>query len=376
MHESSAAAENLPALQCRECGTVVDVASLASTCTCGGLFDIGDQIPAAGGGLVDETRNSLWRYASVLPLDCDDRISLGEGMTPLVRSRDLPNVRFKLDLLLPTLSFKDRGAVVLATLARRLGVESALTDSSGNAGTAAAAYLGRAQIPCRVFVPGSTSPVKLAQMRAHGAEVVAVPGSRADTAAAAGRAAAVPGVFYASHVYHPYFMHGVKTFGYELWEQNGRRLPEVVVVPVGNGTLLLGAHLAFRELVAAGLAKMPALVAVQARGCAPVAEAFGRGADAVTSATRSEPTVAEGIAISHPPRGAQILAAVRETGGTVVSVSDEQIVRARADLAEEGLYVEPTSAVCWAAVRAEARGGLLTSAEVVVPLCGAGAKSP
>ncbi|MCV7321736.1 threonine synthase [Mycolicibacterium confluentis] len=363
-------------MRCRECGTVVDVASLASTCTCGGLFDIDEGIPPAGVGLVDETRNSLWRYASALPVDCDDRISLGEGMTPLVRSRDLPNVRFKLDLLLPTLSFKDRGAVVLATLARRLGVESALTDSSGNAGTAAAAYLGRAQIPCRVFVPESTSPVKLAQMRAHGAEVVTVPGSRADTAAAAGRAAAVPGVFYASHVYHPYFMHGVKTFGYELWEQNGRRLPEVVVVPVGNGTLLLGAHLAFRELVAAGLAKMPTLVAVQARGCAPVAEAFGRGADAVTSATRSEPTVAEGIAISHPPRGAQILAAVRETGGTVVSVSDEQIVRARADLAEEGLYVEPTSAVCWAAVRAEARGGLLTSAEVVVPLCGAGAKSP
>ncbi|OBF11420.1 threonine synthase [Mycobacterium sp. ACS4331] len=364
-------------MRCRDCGTLVDVASLLVTCPCGGLFDLADRIPAAGVAPVDETRNSLWRYASVLPVDVDDRISLGEGMTPLVPSRDMPNVRFKLDLLLPTLSFKDRGAVVLATLARTLGVESALTDSSGNAGTAAAAYLGRARIPCRVFVPESTSPVKLAQMRAYGAEVVTVRGSRADTATAARRAAAQPGVFYASHVYHPYFIHGVKTFGYELWEQNGRRLPEVVVVPVGNGTLLLGAHLAFRELVEAGWASgMPTIVAVQARGCAPVAEAFALGSDTVTSSTGTEPTVAEGIAISHPPRGAQILAAVRDTGGTVVSVSDEQILRARADLAHQGLYVEPTSAVCWAAVLAGAAGGLLNTAEVVVPLCGAGAKSP
>jgi threonine synthase len=367
---------DLPGLRCRDCGTVVDVASLAFECACGGLFDLAVRPVAPA---VDSTRNSLWRYASALPVDYDETVTLGEGMTPLVRSRTQPNVHLKLDLLMPTLSFKDRGAVVLATLARRLGVGSALTDSSGNAGTAAAAYLARAGIPCRVFVPEATSPAKLAQMRAHGADVVLVPGTRSDAADAARRAAAEPGVLYASHVYHPYFVHGVKTYGYEIWEQLGRRLPEVVVVPAGNGTLVLGCHSALRELVAAGAAdRMPVLIAVQAAGCAPIAEAFAAGGiDPVAApAEASRSTVAEGIAITAPPRGAQVLAAVRDTGGAVVTVSDEQIVRARADLAAEGLYVEPTSAVCWAAVRAQARGGLLTQAEVVVPLCGAGAKSP
>ena len=187
-------------------------------------------------------------------------------------------MRLKLDFLMPTLSFKDRGAVVLATLASALGVRSALTDSSGNAGTAAAAYLARAGIPCRVFVPEATSPAKLAQMRAHGAEITLVAGTRADTAAAAREMASQPGIFYASHVFHPYFLHGVKTYGYEIWEQSGGLLPDTVVVPAGNGTLVLGCHLAFRELVEAGLAvRMPTLVAVQAAACAPVAEAFRSG---------------------------------------------------------------------------------------------------
>ena len=170
-------------------------------------------------------------------------------LRPLVPVPGLPNVRLKLDFLMPTLSFKDRGAVLLATLARRLGVERAVVDSSGNAGTAAAAYLARAGVPCEVFVPEATSPGKLAQMRAHGATVRVVSGTRADTAAAAMSAADTPGTFYASHVYHPYFLHGVKTYAYEIWEQSGRVLPDTVVVPVGNGTLVLGCYLAFRELL-------------------------------------------------------------------------------------------------------------------------------
>jgi threonine synthase len=334
------------------------------------------------------SRTSLWRYESVLPVPFDDRISLGEGMSPLVAAQGLANVRLKLDFLMPTLSFKDRGAVLLAALAKRIGVRSALVDSSGNAGTAAAAYFARAGIDCRVFVPASTSAGKLAQMRAHGAELTLVEGSRADTSAAALSAAESPGVFYASHVFHPYFLHGVKTYGYEIWEQNDHQLPRTVVVPVGNGTMVLGCHLAFRELVDAGLAdRLPALVAVQAAGCPPLAAAFARGLD-IAEPVDVQSTVAEGIAIAAPPRGTQILAAVRASGGAIVTVTDAEVLAARTELAAEGLYVEPTSAVCWAAARAAStsptgRGwnwdfaaDLLRAEDVIIPLCGAGLKVP
>ncbi|CAN5786430.1 pyridoxal-phosphate dependent enzyme [soil metagenome] len=364
---------DLPPLICGDCAEQYDVSTLAWRCACGGVFDI-----AAPAALTvtpeQQARTSLWRYESVLPVPFDLRVSIDEGGSPMVASRTMPGVRLKLDFLMPTLSFKDRGAVVLATLAARLGVRSAMVDSSGNAGTAAAAYFARAGIPCDVFVPAGTSPGKLAQMRAHGAELTLVPGSRADTSAAAVAAAGAPGVFYASHVFHPYFLHGVKTYGYEIWEQNDGQLPRTVVVPVGNGTMLLGCYLAFRELVDAGLAgHMPTLVAVQAAGCAPLATAFAQ--DLETAApVDAQPTVAEGIAIAAPPRGAQILAAVRDTGGAIVSVTDEQVLAGRAELATEGLYVEPTSAVCWAAARAAPE--LLGAEDVIIPLCGAGLKAP
>jgi threonine synthase len=359
-------------LTCVDCTRTYPVESLAWRCGCGGLLDVADFSPvldpARLAGL--STAASLWRYEDVLPLPVDPSVSMGEGLSPLVPAARWPGVRLKLDFLMPTLSFKDRGAAVLATLARRLGVERAVVDSSGNAGTAAAAYMARAGVACEVFVPEATSAAKLAQMRAHGATVRLVPGSRAATAEAVRAAADTPGTFYASHVYHPYFVHGVKTYAYEIWEQSGRRLPDTVVVPVGNGTMVLGCYLAFQELLAAGLVdSMPAIVAVQAAACAPLAAAFATGRDAPVP-TSPAPTIAEGIAITAPPRGRQILQAVRATGGSIVSVTDDQTAAARNDLAAAGLFVEPTSAVCWAAV------GLLRGDDVVVPLCGAGLKSP
>ncbi|WP_233209202.1 pyridoxal-phosphate dependent enzyme [Mycobacterium sp. ENV421] len=357
---------NLPPLQCRSCGREFEVAELVWRCPCGGVLDVTER----------------WRPdgESVLPVPVGASITLGEGNTPMIPSKTLPAVRFKLEFLSPTLSFKDRGAVVLAALADRLGIGESVVDSSGNAGTAAAAYFARAGIDCQVLVPATTSPEKLAQIRAHGAALTLVPGDRAATAAAAARIAQRPGVFYASHVYHPYFMHGVKTYGYEIWQQNGRSLPSAVLVPVGNGTLLLGCHLAFTELVAAGLAdRVPALIAVQAAGCAPLAAAWD-GRDPALGVT-----VAEGIAITAPPRAEQIVAAVRDSGGTIVTVDDDAIVAGRHALAREGLFVEPTAAVCYAAAAgAAARSGphwqriteLLAAGDVVIPLCGAGLKHP
>ncbi|MFF5785228.1 threonine synthase [Streptomyces sp. NPDC012693] len=327
-------------------------------------------------------RNSLWRYEEVLPpMPCAAEVSLGEGRTPLVpltaTDTGAPSsVSAKLDFLMPTLSFKDRGAVMLAAHALRLaragGLDRVVADSSGNAGTAVAAYGARAGLGCLVYVPEGTSPKKLEQIRAHGARVVEVPGDREETARATREAADEPGTFYASHVYNPYFLHGTKTYVYELWEDLGGRLPDTIVVPVGNGTLLLGAALALDELHRHGLVDTrPALVAVQAEAVSPLAAAFHAGAEELGAPTPVRPTLAEGIAIPAPPRARQILRAVRATGGTFLTVTEDQIRTAQRDLAGRGLFVESTGVACWAAVQAAPpRPGL-----TVVPLCGAGAKT-
>jgi threonine synthase len=368
------------ALRCVACGHRHPLEELAWRCAaCGGVLDLAGFTPVIARPSVLAGRPpTLWRYAEALPVKEPADISLGEGMTPLVAAPGLPGALLKIDYLMPTGSFKDRGAVLLVALARQLGVPRMIADSSGNAGTAIAAYAARAQIPCEVYVPAATSTGKVAQLRAYGATVHQVSGSREDTAAAAMRAAGQPGSFYASHVYHPFFLHGTKTYILELWEQLGGKLPAVLVLPVGNGTLVLGAYLACRELLSQGLiGQVPSIAAVQAARCAPLASAFERGLAAPEELEGKE-TIAEGIAIARPARGAQILAAVRETGGTIVTVSDNQIHAAHIGLARAGLYVEPTAAVCWAALQ----GGLIDVGPVprdrpraVAPLCGIGLKS-
>ena len=369
-------------LHCQACDKHYALQDLAWRCSwCHGVLELSGFTPAFP-SLADLARRpaTLWRYAEALPLAEPAAITLGEGMTPLVTAPDRPDVRLKVDYLMPTGSFKDRGAVLLAALARSLPVDRMIADSSGNAGTAIAAYAARAGIPCEVYVPESTSAGKTAQLRAYGATVHQIPGSREDTADAAAAAADVPGTLYASHVYNPFFFHGTKTYVFELWEQLGGRLPHTLVLPVGNGTLVLGAYLGSRELLAAGLiTQLPRIVAVQAAPCAPLAAAFLDGLTSPPPIT-PEPTIAEGIAIARPARGVQILAAVRDTGGLITTVSDEQVRSAHAALARAGLYVEPTGAACWAALSA----GLVdepstaVNTEVpfaVAPLCGSGLKS-
>ncbi|MGW7196947.1 pyridoxal-phosphate dependent enzyme [Streptomyces chryseus] len=368
------------AYRCPADGSRAPVESPAWRCpTCGGPWDL-DFAPSSPVPLKSLAGrvNSLWRYEEALPLAGPaGGLTLGEGRTPLVPLTD--HVSAKLDFLMPTLSFKDRGAVVLVELARRLGpgrVARVVADSSGNAGTAVAAYCARAALPCVVYVPEATSPKKTEQIRAHGAHVVLVPGDREAAAVAARTAADESGTFYASHVYNPFFLHGTKTYVYELWEDLGGRLPDTLVVPVGNGTLLLGAWLAVNELHAHGLVdRRPALVAVQAEAVSPLAAAFHAGArDLAVSASPApaRPTLAEGIAVPRPPRAAQILRAVRESGGTFLTVTEPQIRAAQLDLAARGLFVESTAAACWAAVTA-APGRV--AGTTVVPLCGAGAKT-
>ena len=221
-------------------------------------------------------------------------------------------------------------------------------------------------------MPEKTSPKKLQLIRELGADVHVIHGSREDTADAAWAAASAGAGFYASHVYNPLFLEGTKTFVYEIFEQLGGRLPACLVLPVGNGTLLLGAARGIAELAAAGhLERRPRLVAVQAERCAPIAAAFSIGKTDVTPIA-NEGTAAEGIAIAAPRRGAEILAAIRELDGYVLCASEESIRSEHQRLAKLGIHMELTSAATFAAFAAQREEFTATT---VLPVCGAGVKS-
>jgi threonine synthase len=270
------------------------------------------------------------------------RVTMGEGDTPLatVRVGDR-QVLAKLEVDGPTGSFKDRGAAVLIAAALDAGAIRLVADSSGNAGTAIAAYAARAGLPCEVFVSSALASSKLARIDAH---VVVVKGTREDIAAAAVARVEETGAFYASHVWNPWFFEGTKQYVHELFAQLGGRLPAALVLPAGNGTLVLGAWRALQEL-----GVTTPIIAVQAAGCAPVAEAFVSGAAHVGPVV-DQGTIAAGIAIAEPVRGDEMLAAVRATGGGFVTVTDDEIAMAASELAGQGFLVEPTAAAPAAAL--------------------------
>jgi threonine synthase len=351
--------------RCVACAGAAPADQAAWRCRCGGpwrLEPVTALFPTAE--LAGRPR-SLWRYRELLPVP-DPPVTLGEGLTPLVPSRD-GRLLFKVEAANPSGSFKDRGAAVLLTALAAAGVREVAEDSSGNAGAAIAAYSARAGVAATIYVPEATSPGKVAQIGAYGARVVRVPGSREDVARAA---QAAPGV-YASHCWHPLFFHGTKTVAFELWEQLGGRVPDWVVTPVGHGTLLLGLALGFGELLHSGaIARLPRLCAVQSAGCAPLAgPRLGRSPG-------DGNTIAEGIRIRAPVRAIEIDAAVRESDGRWQIVDDDEIGAARRRLGAEGVYVEPTAAVAPAAAwRLLERGQVDRSATVVVPLTGHGLKA-
>jgi threonine synthase len=308
-------------------------------CSCGGLLDLtGPRVDPLGG----TEESPLRRYERSLPPGAA-RVDLGQRLTPLEAAGEARWV--KLDYEHPTGSFKDRGAAAMIGLAAEAGVTEVVADSSGNAGKSVAAHAVAAGMACTVYVPMGTEASKVEAMTARGASVVEVPGLRPAAAAAAQARLAQGGAWYASHVYQPSFHHGVKTLAFELAEQLPGLERTEVVVPAGNGTLVLGLWLGFQDLVAARrLAAVPAIVAVQAEACAPL-----------TGTERSGPTAAVGIAIPDPPRLAQVRAAILGTGGRVETVGEDEIAAAREDLAARGYEVEPTGAVAWAATRR--RGG-------------------
>jgi threonine synthase len=332
-------------------------------------------LPGLARSRIDTAVRSLWRYRDALPMPIAEPITMGEGCTPLIR-RSLRGaaVLLKCEWFMPTGSFKDRGASVMLSLLRAQGVLDVLEDSSGNGGAAVAAYAAAGGMRATIMAPESTSPAKTVQMRAHGATVELIPGSRQDTADAAVRRS--DSVFYASHNWHPFFLQGTKTLAYELWEDLGFRAPDNVVVPCGAGSNVLGCEIGFSELLRAGeIDAMPRIFAAQPANCGPIAAAFIAGSE-VAVASEVRPTIAEGTAIANPIRLREVLGTLRQTRGGAVMLSEAEIGAATLELARMGIYVEPTAAQVAAAFgKLMATGTVTAEQTTVLVLTGSGLKA-
>lgn len=331
--------------------------------------------PGLERGDIDATANSLWRYRKALLVDAAAAVTMGEGWTPLVPGDwDGVPVLYKLEFMMPTGSFKDRGMTVMVSYLKSRGIQEVLEDSSGNAGASLSAYAAAAGMRCRILVPETASYPKIAQIAACGADVVTVRGSRQDVAEAA--LAMSRETFYASHNWQPFFAEGTKTLAYELWEQLGFRAPDAVVAPVGYGANVLGCDRGFSELLRnREIVRPPRLYGVQAANCAPYHAAFKAGREDYVPVPVSA-TVAEGIASSKPTRMREVLAPVRASGGEIVAVSEDEIVHALGALARKGYYVEPTSAAAAAGLsQLIARGAVRRGETVVLVLTGSGLKA-
>ncbi len=332
-------------------------------------------LPGIGREQIDRSTRSLWRYRAALPFQVANPITMGEGCTPLIPRR-LHGVEalLKCEWFTPTGSFKDRGASVMLSLLRDQGVSAVLEDSSGNGGAAIAAYAAAGGMRATIMAPTSTSPAKTVHMRACGASVELVPGTRQDTADAA--IARSSEVFYASHNWHPFFLHGTKTLAYELWEDLGFRVPDNIIVPCGAGSNVLGCEIGFSELLRIGeIDTLPRIFAAQPENCAPITRAF-LADDPDMTQPEPLPTIAEGTAIARPVRMAEVLGALRLTGGGAVMLSEHEIAAATLELARGGIYVEPTCAQAVAAFARLLDSGAITPAQVtVIVLTGTGLKT-
>ena len=334
-------------------------------------------LPGITADQVNTAERSLWRYAAALPVPPDDRVSLGEGLTPLVPlDWDGHRVLAKLEWCNLTGSFKDRGVSVMVSQLRRQGARRVLEDSSGNGGSAVAAYAAAAGIAAKIIVPAATSAAKILMSRAFGAEIEPVPGTRDEVAAEAIRQAeGEQSIPYASHNWHPYFLQGVKTLGLELWEQLGFVAPDNVVVVAGAGSQLIGLDLAFEELLRSGaIERRPRLFVGQPAEWATIVE----GVHQVVRepGLGRTPTAAEGASIANPVRLPEAVAAVRRSGGGAYPVPETELAEAVRRICARGLYAEPTSAVAVAALDHFIGTGAIRRGErTVLVLSGSGLKS-
>ena len=309
-------------------------------------------------------------------------VSLGEGHAPVVTlptiadSLGLKSLYTKLEFASPTGSFKDRGTATMIAAAREFGIDEIVEDSSGNAGASVAAYAARCGIKAHIFAPDSAPETKLRQIKVYGAETHLIPGPREAAADAALAFCEEHNLVYASHNLSPYFLEGTKTFAYELPTDFPHGLPDHIVMPVGNGSLFLGAWLGLRELLSRGaIDTLPKLHVVQAEPVMPIVASFRGQTWAPTPGSR---TIAGGISVADPPRLAHVLSILRDSGGDAVAIPDSEIKSWQTRLATfEGLFCEPTSAAAFAGLPALIASGAISPTEtVLVPITGSGLKDP
>jgi threonine synthase len=366
-------------LECARCGREHDADVIQNLChECASPLLARYDLTKVGRPTDD---NSLWRYRDVLPVrNPDPAFSLGEGMTPLVAlpalSRALDaTILMKDESLIPTGSFKARGAAVGVARAKELGVEGIKMPTNGNAGAAWALYAARAGMRSVIAMPEDAPLITREEVEASGAELRIVPGTIADAA----QAIKDVDLFDASTLKEPYRIEGKKTMGYEIVEQLGWRVPDVIVYPTGGGVGLIGIHKALGEMRELGWIQgpLPRLVAVQSTGCAPIVRAYDEGA-AESTFWDNAFTSAFGINVPKPLGDFIILNAIRETNGTATAIDDEQIQKDREECARrEGVFLCPEGAATISAVRKlRENGWLKADDEVVVLNTGAGIKYP
>lgn len=357
-------------LLCESCHTEYPSSESIWRCTCGGLLTLNfhARFPI---NKINKRKPTLWRYREALPIEDDHHIiSFDEGFTPLLEEELFGKKIFlKQDFLFPSGSYKDRGASVLVSKMKELGIKKVVEDSSGNAGAAIAAYCAKASIDCHIYVPEKTSPEKLMQIKQYGAYLHKINGTREEAAKVAFQQAQT--TYYASHYWNPYFFHGTKTCIFEIIEQLGWKPPDILIVPVGNGTLLYGSYIGLKELQQEDIInKLPKIIGVQAENCAPLANAW-KNNDTFISFKTQRQTIAEGIAIPNPVRGKDILHSIKETNGDMITVNEKEILDALTYIRRKGYYIEPTSAVALAAFK---KLHIHKKHVVVLPLTGHGLK--
>ncbi len=349
---------------CSRCGKRFELSQLLNLCPCGSpllvRYDLERAKTAFDRASFARRPASLWRYRELLPLQDDGNlISLGEGYTPLLAANRLSGELGLRKLWIkdegqnPTGSFKDRGLSVAISRAKELGVKKAAIPSAGNAGGSFAAYAARAGIEAHVFMPRDTPMANQIEAAQYGAKLTLVNGLINDCGRIIAEKKTAEGWFDLSTLKEPYRVEGKKTMGYEIAEQLDWRLPDVIIYPTGGGTGLIGMWKAFAELEELGwIGKArPRMVSVQASGCAPIVKAFSEN-KITAEPWQNAHTVASGLRVPQAVADFLILQALRESGGTAVSVTDADMLAEIPRIGKaEGLFFCPEGAACVAALR-------------------------
>jgi threonine synthase len=376
-------------LECSLCATKREAGEIANLCSCGGpllvRFDL-DRIRQRWKRRdVANGPASMWRYAPVLPPADENIVTLGEGWTPLVQTKRL-GARIGSDALWvkdeglnPTGSFKARGLACAVSMCVELGIKKVAIPSAGNAASALAAYAAAAGIEAHIFMPRDVPQANYLECQAYGAHVTLIDGLIGDCAKVVAERGPQEGWFDVTTLKEPYRIEGKKTMGYEVAEQMGWELPDAIFYPTGGGVGMIGMWKAFDEMEKLGWigSRRPKMIAVQAEGCQPVVRAFQAGEERSRFYENAH-TVAAGLRVPKPLGDFLVLQAVRESGGTAMAVSDEELLRAGVQLAaDEGIYPAPEGAACVAAAAQLLASGFLKRTDrTVLYNTGTGLKYP